>query len=648
MTRKLRHLLLIPIGALMAADLPVREIVLYKHGVGYFERIGRLAAGESARLEFKAAEMNDVLKSLMVNEKGGGAVSGIRYDSSQPLAGLPEDLRNLRDKTTLAEVLEALKGSRIALALPSETASGAVVGARVVPGDEKRPGREEVTLLLDSGELRSLELIPGSRIRFADAGMQEQFKEYLAALANTRARDKRSVHIESTGTQSRDIAAGYMIPVPVWKSSYRLVFQEAGPVLEGWAIVDNTTGEDWTNVSLSLVSGRPISFISPLYDPRYISRQVATLPEEMAQTPALHAGAVDDRLKAMAGFAPLPPAPQRVRTEAMNLSTPPAPAKAREVGELFEYRIATPVTIRQNQSAMVPFLQDKVAARKLLIYSDHSSAHPRNAAEITNSTGKTLDGGPVTVFEAGAYGGEALMDTLSRGDKRLISYAIDVGTRIGTQIDSRRDLVREVHLRRGLLFTKAAAVETRTYTIRNTENQPKTLIVEHPVRAQHTVLTPKPVETTAAHYRFEVKLAPDSVAKLPVTEERVYETSVAVASLTPDVLVTYVQNQNLSAAARKELERILEQKSKIAIAGNEIARTEAEINTVVQDQERIRQNLASLNRVSGRDRQVQAYADQLASQETQLAQLRDQLAAQRKGHSALETELKVMFEKLEF
>ena len=154
-------------------------------------------------------------------------------------------------------------------------------------------------------------------------------------------------------------------------------------------------------------------------------------------------------------------------------STIVASASAGELGELFEYRIAQPVTIRKDESAMLPFLQQAIDGRKLLIYSDHNSQHPTNAAELTNSTGKTLDGGPITVYDGGAYGGEALMETLKAGDKRLISYAVDLGTRITEAFNSKAAVVREVHANRGMMTVKSAMEETRTYTIRNVDQKGK-------------------------------------------------------------------------------------------------------------------------------------------------------------------------------
>ena len=153
-----------------------------------------------------------------------------------------------------------------------------------------------------------------------------------------------------------------------------------------------------------------------------------------------------------------------------------------DVGELFEYRFSTPVTVKKDESTMLPFLQQPIGARKLLIYSESYGEHPMNAAELNNSTAKTLDGGPITVFDAASYAGEALMTTLKAGDKRLISYSVDLGTRVTTQFDSSRELVREIHVNRGMLTARLALDETKTYTIRNVDQKAKTLIIEHPER----------------------------------------------------------------------------------------------------------------------------------------------------------------------
>jgi len=667
----------------IAAELPVRQVVLYKHGVGYFERAGELAPGESAHLDFKAAEMDDVLKSLTIEEKGGGKISGLRYDSSEPLAHKLADFPfQLGAAQPLSAVLDQLKGAQIELKFANETVTGAVVAARLVPGDDKRPEREQITLLMDAGDLRNFDLGAAAGIRFVDARLQTQFKDYLTALTEARSKEKRSVYIDSTDSKRREVVANYMVPTPVWKSSYRLIFGEgAQPTLEGWAIVDNTTGEDWNKVDLSLVSGRPISFISRLYEPRYVARQTAELPEDSASAPVVYEGAVETESQAdsINGQPALPAPPiaqaapaamparkaragggsagaamngrdftQMVTVQQAALSTIAAAAAGRELGELFEYHIPTAVTVRRNESAMLPFLQQKVDTRKLLIYSDQSSTHPMDAAEITNSTGKTLDGGPITVYDAGAYAGEALMETLKTGDKRLISYGVDLGTRIATQWDSKAEQIREIHARRGILTTRNAVVETRTYTIRNVDQKAKTLVIEHVARQDYNLLDRKPSEKTSNAYRFEVKLAPGATEKFPVVEEHLYERAFTITDLTPDVLFTYVRNKDFSDAARKQLEQIAKLKEQIAAAGREIQSLESQINDVVNDQERVRRNIASLNQVNGQQQQVQAYAQRLASQESQLAMLRDRRAEQDKKRAALEAEVSSSIESMVF
>jgi hypothetical protein len=654
----------------MAAELPVRQVVLYKHGVGYFERAGELAPGESARLDFKAAEMDDVLKSLTIEEKGGGRISGLRYDSSEPLAHKLADFPfQLGAAQPLSAVLDQLKGAQIELKFANETVTGAVVAARLTPGDDKRPEREQITLLMDAGDLRNFDLGAAAAIRFTDTRLQTQFKDYLAALTEARSREKRTVYIDSTGSQRREVVASYMVPTAVWKSSYRLIFGEgAQPTLEGWAIVDNTSGEDWNKVDLSLVSGRPISLISRRYEPRYVTRQAAELPEDYASAPVVYEGAMDAEAKAVSLNAPAPQAaPQAMAADMLVPSAglsrleqfvriqkaPPvsviaAPAVGRELGELFEYHIPTPVTVRRNESAMLPFLQQKVDTRKLLIYSDPAAAHPMDAAEIANSTGKTLDGGPITVYESGAYAGEALMETVKTGDKRLISYGVDLGTRITTQWDSKAEQIREIHARRGILTTSNAVVETRTYTIHNVDQKAKTLVIEHTARPEYNLLDRKPLEKTSNAYRFEVKLAPGATEKFPVTEERVYERAFTITDLTPDVLFTYVRNKTFSDAARKQLEQIANLKQQIAAAGREIQSLESQIAEVTNDQERVRRNIGSLNQVSGQQQQVQAYAQRLAGQESQLASLRDRRAELDKKRAALEGEVSGSIESLAF
>jgi hypothetical protein len=652
-----------------AAELPVRTVVLYKHGVGYFERAGTLGPGESARLDFKAADMNDVLKSLTINDRGG-KVTGLRYDSSIPLdQKLSEFPFRINNGEPLSAVIDQLKGARIEMEFGPQKIAGEIVSARLIAGDKDHAEREQLTLLMDTGELRNVDLAAATAIRFPDAKLQLQFKDYLAALTGARSQDKRSVYIDSTDSKSRDVQAAYIMPMPAWKSSYRLLFADTGqPTLEGWAIIDNTTGEDWTNVHLSLVSGKPISFISQLYAPKYIARQGAELPEDQAVAPTVYTGGQLDMGKLAAPPAAGFKARQGViggvpggvaggalfagnanRPMAETMSTIAPAGAATEIADLFQYTIATPVTVRKDESAMMPFLQQKVAARKLIIYSDPSKPNPFSAAEITNNTGKTLDGGPITVFDAGAYAGEALVETFKNADKRFINYGVDLGTRILTNLDSRNDAVRELHAHNGLLISKAAQVQKKTYSIHNVDAREKTLIVEHPVRPGYELIdTVKPMETARNVYRFEIKLPANGTLDFPVTEEHVYDTQISVSSLNPDGLLTYIRNKAISDNARKQLQQIADVKTQISNSGADMHSVGDQVTTLTRDEERNRQNITSLSAVSGQQQLVQDYARKLADQETQIAKLHDRETALDQQRAALQTQLNGLIEKLDF
>ena len=632
----------------LAAELPVRSVVLYKNGVGYFQRAGTLAPGEAARLEFKAGEMNDVLKSLTVRDKAGGAVRSIRYDASEPFA---QRLAEYPFKPTdrLSGLLDQSKGARVSVSNGSETVTGTIVGARTASGGSAQGDREQVNLLLDGGELRTLELPASATIRFADAGLQRQFADYLQLLLKSRSTEKRSLTLESTDAKARDLVVGYMAPFPAWKTSYRLILEEATQGhLEGWAIVDNTSGEDWNGVGLALVSGRPVSFISPIYEPRYVARPTAQLAEDRAVAPMVLGSAV--RPAPAPAPARLAMAPQSAARMAAQESVGPssvAPAaEARELGDLFEYRIPGNVTVRRGESAMFPFVRQKVAARKLSLVRD--GGDPMHIVELANQTPLTLDGGPVTVFDAGAYAGEALMDTLKAGDKRHVAYGRDLGLRYTTHFESGSEVQRTLSAVRGVITSTTAVRETRTYGLENLDARPKTVLIEQYARPEYRLVDRTPSEKTASAYRFEVSLAPKGGQKFAVVEERILENAIAISSLSSDGILQYARNKVLSDAGRRQLEEIAALKARHAEAEAAARDLQRQITEGDADQERTRRNISSLNSVAGQQATVQGYAKQLAEREDGLRRLRAEKGEADRRVAAARAELDRRIEAVKF
>ena len=652
--------------------LPVRRVVLYKHGVAYFEREGKLDGRGDVLLHFKASQMSDVLKSLTVLGTDG-AVRGVSYEASDPVSKQLEQFAfRVPKQASIGQLLDQFKGARLHVRLAAGgDLRGSILGARATR--LKQGDTEMIALLLDSGELRNVLLSEAAGLRLEDPPLQRELKTYLQLIRSSQRRDTRQVRIHPG--RAKKLALGYVVEAPVWKTSYRLILDPQKPgeaLLQGWAIVDNTTSEDWKGVSLALVSGLPISFTQNLYQAHYVRRPHVPLSVETAAGPVRHEGAL------MADAAQLPAArgrksaalePQRLamtraekaqagivgsiisgnREVADFVRSISVAAAGRELGELFEYRMKDPVDIPRNQSAMIPFLQATVEVERVLLHTPGGSGeHPYDAVLLRNTTGKTLDGGAISVIEGGQYAGEALIQTLKTGDSRPVSFAVDLGTRISTVFDSRQNQVFSVKVRRGTVFTRAKNVAVKTYTVRNTGQQPKTLVVEHPVRKQWKLAAGiKPAKTTARHYRFRLELPAGETAKLKVEEEHEISSSIALTNLTPELLATYVTNKALSPEAQRQLKQLFALKEEVVVTKREAAEQKEEIDELCRDQNRLRQNIYNLRNVPGQQQQVQGYAAKMARQEKQLEAMHEALRAARTRLKQLQAQLDRLMNTME-
>ncbi len=642
--------------------LPIRRVMLYKHGVAYFERSGPTDAGSDIVLEFKTSEMNDVLKSLTLLDRGGGRVAGVSYESSDPVARQLEKYGvSLPREASLGQVLDQWKGARLVVSTPQGgELRGRILGVRRTQWEKKE--LEIAALLLDSGEMRNVVLNEAAELRLEDPRLQRDFAGYLETLAGGYRRDLRTLRIHPGG--ARELSVGYVVEAPVWKTSYRLVLDPRRPnevLLQGWAIVENTTTEDWRGVELSLVSGLPVSFTQNLYEPHYLKRPHVPLLMELGLAPVLHEGALQeskdeptgprttDDLRRDREVAKSAIAGGALRSLPASAAAPAelfertvaAVTQGRELGELFEYRVEKPSDVLRNQSAMIPFVQAAVKAERVLLYDPAAQPeHPYDALLLTNTSGLTLDGGALTVLEGDRYLGEGLIETLKGGDSRPVSFALDLGTRLSTAFDSRQDQVYSVKLKRGVILTQAKNVEIKTYTIRNSEAKTKTLVIEHPVRPGWKLAGDlKPEQTTAKHYRFRVTLPPQQTAKLAVTEESEISNTIALANLTPDLLGAFVRNKALSPEAQKRLEAILGLKERIAEVQRKVAARQEQMNEFYREQERLRQNINNLRGLPGQEAQVNRYAAKLAEQEKVMETMQAGLQSDRQSLRTLQADL---------
>lgn len=656
------------------AKLPVRRVVLYKNGVGYFEHLGRVRGSQDVHVDFTSAQLNDVLKSLTVLDLSGGHITGVGYNSEAPLARRLATLRlTLGEKPSMEDFLGALRGARLEV----HTSKGAAITGKLLSVEQKSEVKDngtnewtEISLVSDTGEVRTSEVTPATSFRIAEKDLQTEVGKYLNLVASSRDQDVRRMTISTTGTGERNLYISYISEIPIWKTTYRIVLPskpDKKPLLQGWAIVDNTIGEDWNDVELSLVAGAPHSFIQELSQPYYGRRPVVQLPESVQLTPQTHAATLETARSAdmsvafvaprvggvpggvaggsMGGVlggvvggigsgsgsgmappspAPPPPMPEEAEVEEAREESEPV-AEGNALGDLFEYKLKERVTIRKNQSALVPILQTDVAAEKVSLWSELLGvARPLRALWLSNATALTLDGGSFNVLDSNTFAGEGLLEAIKPGERRLLSYATDLGLLVDTKDESRRERVTRVYITRGTLVTISEDREKKTYIVRNEDTTPRVLVIEHPARPEWKLSadSPQPEEKAAGLYRFRLNVEPKKTERLVINEAKPLYTQYELKTLTDDQIELLLRQKSISVDVEKALRGITSQKSVVAEYEGQVKVQQQQMDQIFGDQARLRENIKSLKGSAEEKALLQRYTKQLDDEETQLEALR--------------------------
>ncbi len=653
-------------SGLAAADhappLPLKKVVLFSSSVGYFEHAGQVEGNQKVEMTFNVENINDLLKSMVLQDSGGGRISTVTYGSQDPISRTLKTFAiDLTRPPSLADLLSQIRGHRVQIETPS-TIVGVVVGVerrRVQVGADQVLDVEVLNLKTATG-LRSVPLTNIAETRLLDEKLDREFQQALDLLASAHSADKKTVTLDCRGLGQRPVRVGYIQEFPIWKTSYRLVLKDGEPpFLQGWAIVENTTEQDWSDVQLTLVSGRPISFVMDLYQPLYLERPLV-VPELFAslrpRTYDQDLAAKEEDFRALAGTTGKPirrPEPTGgmggfgggfgggafggpggpAVTSAAPAMEPAldlqqgvsSVAGAEDVGELFRYVIQTPVNLPRQQSAMLPIVNDSVKGEKVSIYNPEvHGKHPLNGLKMTNSTDLHLMQGPITVFDGGEYAGDARIDDLQPGTERLISYALDLDTEVAPQrTDDVQQLV-SVRIAKGTLLTSHKLTRTNEYAVKNSGSNAKKVLIEQPLNAAWELVSPKePVERTRGLYRFAVQAEPGKSSTLTVVEEQVIHQQVAVMSLSDDDVVIYLNAKVVSPAVKAALGEVIQRKHALADVANRRKQLEQQIAEIDKEQTRVRQNMAQLDRTS---ELYVRYVKKFTDQEDQIETLRKQIA----------------------
>ena len=569
-----------------SGQLPVRRVVLYKSGVGFFEHQGRVQGDQTVSVDFTSGQLNDVLQSLTVLDLNGGRITGVDYNSDAPLSQRLGTLSlPLGEDTNIEQFYGALRGVRLAVHSANLDFTGRLLSVEKKTHEDSSGNTvtdgDIATLVSDSGEVHSIEITPAVTVQVADHDASQEVSRYLSLLSSVRQEQLRRMTIATAGTGDRDLYVSYISEVPIWKTTYRIVLpskSDEKPLLQGWAIVDNTVGEDWNDVELSLVAGAPQSFIQQLSQPYYSRRPVVPLPQMAQLMPQTHEGAMTGGAAALSGVITDPSgavipgasitlldrdghtagstvadaqgryefddlatgnyslraqsngfnstrivglavnsgigANQNItlnvgsvaqemtlqasaaavqtdssasspvvrgrnflngsgngfgagigagNADAVEMASPSqissvrqqmtSAAEGSDLGDLFQYKLKDHVTIHKNESALVPIIQAHVDAEKVSLWNASlGSARPLRALWLTNSITETLDGGSFSVLEDETFAGEGITDPVKPGEKRLISYATDLGVRVNQSLAGSQERVTRVSIMHGVMI----------------------------------------------------------------------------------------------------------------------------------------------------------------------------------------------------
>lgn len=637
-----------------AQELALKRVMLSSGGLGYFEYEATVEGNATLKLTVSLDQVDDVLKSLVVYDDKGG-VGGLSLPGREPLAqafkDLPFDQHSLGSP---AELLATLKGAEITVG-GGRALAGRVVSVEeetvTLPGDKGTTKRTRVTLFTDRG-LQQFILEDAENLQFADAALRAKIGQALLAIQGNRAKDARTLELATRGDGKRTVRVAYIVEAPVWKASYRLTLpaDAAAPrsALQGWAVVENLSGQDWKDVELTLVSGRPVAFRQALYNAYYVARPEVPVEVAGRLMPGVDRGGVDadQRAKSM----PMPASPQyraqQERSVAAPAAAPPPPPApiaagaepiaASDAATQVVFKFPRAVSVENGRTLSIPIIDRQVPALRLALYqADTAARNPLAAIRLTNDGESGLPPGVITIYErdkAGyvAYVGDARLSGFSTGETRLLAYALDEKIVIERDV-AQTDQLATGSIANGALRLSRVVRQTTTYRVRGPAKEPRQLIVVQRRLPGWTLSKPdsKGVELSEGNYRIPFQLpGGDQTQTFEVVQEQTQQQEVRLVESATDQIRVYAQAREFDAKTRDALSRVLQLQQAVAEAQRKVTQVDGERQQIVQEQARLRDNLA---RVPANSDLQRRYLATLDKQETELEAIAKRRGEAEKG-----------------
>ncbi len=700
--------------------LPIKRVILYSNGVAYIERRGIISGNTEINLSFKQSQVDDVLKSMVVLDLGQGKIGAVSYNSSLPASARTAEIPFAVNAQTLnnggiAGVLSQLQGAKVAVTTKTGSASGSILTVEkrqtLVENNKPPINSQFLVIASESGELSTFNLDDVKSVKLLEEGTRKDVNEFANATASARRRDAKTITVTSQGSGQREMIVSYTIAAPIWKTTYRVVLDDAGkPFFQGWAIVDNVSEEDWQNVQLSLISGLPISFIQPIQKPMYRYRPIVPIPQDLNLQPQVYepqsgggftvngSSGTENRFQVDGGevngfrsgvinttngtlgntitqkqIQQLPNGAvnnsnylalqnnissnaiggaQTSVSDALtnNRGGVQTAASGEELGDLFEYRIEQPVTVLRDKSALIPIIQTKMEGERIAIFNEAVRRdRPMGGMLLSNTSNLTFEGGSLTVIDRDAYAGEALMERLKPKERRLISFALDLGTLVTVENKEDKEPARLFKVISGAFQVHYFQTNKKIYHVTNQTDKVKTLYVEYPVQTDWELSpeTPKPDITTNRYYRFRVELKPFEKKDLVVAERQPLMDSYQLTSLSYRDLEIFLSKKYITAETQTKLQKLIDLRSQINQIDAKLEGLDNEEEKISDDQKRLRENIETLSKTPEAKTLITRYVEKVNNQETRLEQMQKERQDFESQKQKLEIELRMEINNFE-
>ncbi len=667
-------------GATEQPMLPLKRVAISTSGLALFEHQGTVEGSADLRLPVRLESVDDVLKSLVVMDEKG-SFGGVSLPGREPLSQSFRDLPFSReDLNSPVALLNALQGAEVEIA-------GAVplrgrlmnVTAETETTDSGNVITRHRVSVMGEGGVKTAILERFDSLKFTEKSVQDQIDRALEAVYTNRVKDQRALTVSLKGQGARPVALTYVQEAPLWKSAYRLVMDQDGKAfLQGWAILENTTGMDWNDVNVTVLSGAPVTYRQPLYESYYVGRPVlpvkvmglvipradqgtlgtvaeadgyaleeerAASPQKMKMARNMVGSSAESSNYAMADMAMAAP-----------MSAPPMPAQmaaapmavAQDAATQMVFSFPAPVDLPAGNSLMVPFVSRVMPAEQVWLYQPETNAqHPLAAVKLKNEGETGLPPGILTLFEQGGaqknilHVGDAEMPMVPKAEDRFISYALDTKTKVEQSVSEDRQLGL-ITISKGLLYQKVVWHSTTDYTLKAPAEEDRTIVIEHPRRHGWELVKPEGLaaepDITPTHYRLSVKVPKGETAKLKVRLERADTESLSLVGISPEEMETRLtaSGKDIKPELRRALQKIRELQSAVYSAQVQLEEIERQRQSIFADQARLRENI---EKVATNNDLGKRYLKQLNEQEDTLENLNKQEQSSRAALSQAQNAL---------